>query len=462
MLFLALAAIAAAVPAWAQEPVPAPVSSTDAAAVPAATGATGASGAPINQSLPGALSLPEALRQALAQNPAIGGSRAEVEAAQAQSDVIFSGILPRINLAGDFTRNSDEVTFGSGSDARTILPENDWSYRLTLSQPIYAGNRERKAIRQSRLNVENARHGVEDLEDQVITDVVAGYLGVIQSQELIAVEERNVEIAHRRREQAQIFFEAGETTRVDTLRAEAAIKESERRLATARQLREIAAGRLRLALAVEGPVVVEPPGELFPALPSEPALLATAEERRPEVAQAVTDLEIATLEVGKQKGARLPVVTADGAWIRQQSAFPSDDYGQLSLRVNVPVYQSGEVAGRVAVARGRQRQAELRLQEVKQAVREEVHQALVDLETSESRLRLTQEQLAASEAEFQQAAELYRAQELTSLEAEAAQTSLAEARRAVVAGQLDRDLAELRVWAAAGMLKQIVPLEDAP
>ncbi|HYG62916.1 MAG TPA: TolC family protein, partial [Thermoanaerobaculia bacterium] len=215
---------------------------------------------------PVTLTLAEALQMAVTQNPGIGRSRAEVSVLEAQEDVVFSAILPKINFQGNYTRNDREVAFGSGEDSTTILPENDWSYRLTLSQPIYAGNRERKALQQARLGIQSARQGLSGTTDQVIASVVANYLTVLQAEDLVAVEQRNLELAGRRRDQAQIFFEAGETTRVDVLRAEADSKEVERRLATARQIREQAVGRLRLDLALDAPIRVTEPGDLFPAL----------------------------------------------------------------------------------------------------------------------------------------------------------------------------------------------------
>ncbi len=442
MLFLALTAAA---PALAQEPAP-PVPSSSTATVPGAS-------APLR------LTLQEALRRALADNPTLGRSRLEVDALQSQADVAFSSILPRIGLQGNLTRNDQEVSFGDGEDSRTILAENDWSYRLTLSQPVFAGNRERKAIKQARLSVDVARQGVTDTEEELLLNVASSYLAVVQAEELLTVEQRNLELARRRRDQAQIFFEAGETTRVDVLRADTDIKEAERRIATARQLREAAVGNLRLGLAVDGPIEVAPPADFLPDLPGEAALVTEAEGNRPEVAQALMNQEIARLEVGKQRGAFLPLVTADGAWIKQRAAFPTDEYGQLSLRMSVPIYSSGEIKGRIAIAQERQRQAELRVQEVRQAVREEVRQALVDLETAGASLQLSREQLTAAEAEYEQATELYRAQELTSLEVESAETSLADARRAVTIGELDRALAELRTWAAAGLLKKTISPE---
>lgn len=438
LLFLALVA---AVPAWAQAPA---VPSPSSIAPPQA---------------PMALTLADALKRALAANPGLGRTRADINAAQAQADVAYSSILPHIGFKSNYTRNNKEVTFGSGKDAVTILPYNDWSYRFTLSQPIYAGNRERKAIQQARLSVESFRQGLLNAEDQLILNVTSDYLGVLEAEELLGVEQKNLNLAQRRRDQAQVFFDAGETTKVDVLRAEADIKGAERRLAGARQTREAAVGRLRLDLALEAPLEVKAPGNLFPPLPPEGDLVAAAEAGRPEVAQAVAALESARLEVQKQKNARLPVVTADGAWIQQRAAFPTDQYAQLTLNFSVPLFDSGEIRNRVAIAEQRRQQAELSVQEVRQSVREQVHQALVDLQTAEANLRLSTEQLAASEAEYNQAIELYRAQELTSLESQQAETSLAEARRTVANSRLDRDIAELRVWAAAGMLKKTVPLE---
>lgn len=443
LLFLALAAAA---PALAQEPatpVPSPTQTPPAAA---------AAG-------PRRLTLQEALRQALTANPTLGRTQAEVDALQAEADVAFSSILPKIGIDGSFTRNDREVSFGGEDESTVILPLNDWNYRVTLAQPIYAGNRERKAIRQARLNVDVARQGVLDTREQLIFGVAANFLAVVQAEDLLAVEQRNLDLARRRRDQAQIFFEAGETTRVDVLRADTDIKTVERRIAAARQNRETAVSNLRLNLALDSAIDVVPPGDFLPTLPDEAALLREAETNRPELAQALIAAEIATLEVAKRRGAYLPTVTASGAWINQKSDFPADQYGQLSLNFSVPVYSSGELKGRIAIAEERRRQAEFRVEEVRQVVREDVRQALVDLQTAEASLQLAREQLVAAEAEYEQATELYSAQELTSLEVESAETSLADARRAVTNSQLDRDLAELRAWSAAGLLKTTIPLE---
>lgn len=408
------------------------------------------------------LTLSEAVRQALDSNLSLQISRAEVTASDLQRRSILAGVLPKIGLQGSSTQNNEEVSFGSGSDSRVILPANDWTYRLAFTQPIYAGFRERRALQQARLGVENARQGVMDVEDQVLASTVAQYLGVLEGESLLAVEQKNLELARRRQKQAQDLYEAGEITRVEVLRAESDIKEAERRIAAARQFRDVAESRLRLVLAIESgeAIRVSDPGQLFPELPPVQALITEAETLRPEVAQAETALEVARLEVLKQRGAVLPVVSAEGGWVNQRSAFPTDQYGFFRLNVNVPLYQGGEVKARTAQARERQHQAELQVEAVRQEVREQVRLALLDLETADANLRLAREQLAASEAEYEQASELYRAQEITALESEVAENSLADARRAVAVGELDRGIAELRVWSAAGLLKKTLVPEE--
>lgn len=149
----------AALPAGAQEAAaPPPVAS------PAPTA---------NAVAPVSLTLTEALRRALSDNPAVARARAEIAAAQAQERIFFSAVLPRVGVNGTYTGNSEEAAFGSGSDRRVILPGTNWNYQLSLSQPIYAGNRERRALQQSRLGIESARQGALDAEEAVILAVAA-------------------------------------------------------------------------------------------------------------------------------------------------------------------------------------------------------------------------------------------------------------------------------------------------
>jgi outer membrane protein len=406
--------------------------------------------------------LEQAFRRALEANATVGRARAEVGAADAQRRVSLSYVLPRLQATGGLIRNSEEVSFGGADFERVILPLNDWNMRLTLSQPVFAGLREQRAYQQAKEGVRAAEHGVRITEDRILLRTASDYIQVVGGEALVRVEEQTLALARDRLKEARDFFEAGETTNVDVLRAESAVAAGERRLALARRDEEAARGQLRVDLMLDGDIQVAEPALPLPTLPDEALLLQRAEDTRGDVAQARAALRIAELEVSKQKGAYLPTVTADAGYVWQKTAFPTDRYGYAALRMSVPIWQSGEIGARVNLARERERQARLALEETTRTADEDVRRALLDLETAATSLSLSEEQLRAAEAEYEQVADLYRSQEATSLDIQSSETNLNDARRAVVVSRLARLLAELGVHFAAGDLKSAVLKEVAP
>ena len=409
------------------------------------------------------LTFQQALARALEVNNTVERSRADVRVAEANRQLLLSNVLPRITTTGTTQRNSEAVSFQAGGNDVTVLPRNDWNYHVTMSQPVFAGRRELRAYSQAKIGVENAREGVAGTEDAVLLRVASNYLAVLNADNRIAIEQRNIEIATKRREQASAFYQAGESTKVDVLRAETSIKAAQRQLAVAQQAREDAVSRLRADLDLDGAINVAGPNRPMPPAPDESTLVARAQETRPDVLVARNNLRIAQLEVQKQRGFWLPTVTFNGGYVHQKSAFPAPQYAFGALNFTIPLLQSGEVEARVAGARARELQAQLDLDTTKVSAREDVRTAITGLHEAETALGLAKEQLAAAEAEYNQVFELYRAQEATSLDVATSEQSLADARRAVNEEMLNRDLAELRVWYAAGSMKQAVGMpEGAP
>ena len=411
------------------------------------------------------LTLREAMALAFDRNLALAQARIEVPAAEANRRLYRSAVLPHLSVNGSVVRNSAEVSFGPPDDVRTILPLLSWDVRVNVSQPLFAGFRDLKAYRQSKIGIDSAREGVRFASDQVLLEASRQFLLALQAEALIDVEGRNLELARRRREQATALYEAGETTQVDVLRAEADIKAAERQVVAAERSREVAVSELRIALALdENLALVAPVGEdrAVPLVPAEPELLSQAFRARPEMRQAEYSIESAKLEVEKQRGAYYPVVTADAGYVRQATTFPSQSYGFGAVRATVPIYQGGEIAARVAIAEEREKQANLVLEETRRVVREDVRIALFDLGASRTNLALAQEQLRTAEAEYAQTSELYRNQELTSLDLQTSEAALTAARRGVATGELLVYAAEVQVWFVAGTLTEVALNQETP
>lgn len=406
------------------------------------------------------LTLADAFERALSSNLSLERARRELPAADAQRKAIYSALLPKVSAAGNLGLNSTEVSFGDPPDDRTVLPKQDWDYRVVAVQPLFAGLRDKRAYDQSKLAVEGARETGRGAEEDVLLRVATAFAAAAGSEALVDVETRNLALVAQRKKQAKDLFEAGETTRVDLLRAEADGKAAEERLVSARQGLEEALGRLRVALALDGPLDVDVGSALLPPLGPESDLVASA-LARPDVRQAELAFASAGIEVKKQRGAYLPVLFAEAGYVKQKRAFPVDEYGYGALRFSVDLFRGGETAARVAAARERETQARLAVEELRREVKEEVEVALLAVEAARARTKLADERLAAAQADYDQTFEQYRSQLLTTLDVQSAETSLAEARRGRIAARLGLFLAEVRTFHAAGVLAPATRKETA-
>ncbi|MBX7183858.1 MAG: TolC family protein [Vicinamibacteria bacterium] len=421
----------------------------------AASLASQAPTAPAPEAAAPRLTLRAALERALKVSPSAIRADDEIEAAEAQRVATKSLVLPRLSLSASLIRNSEEVAFGSGDDSRVILPGSDWSTRLTLQQPVYAGRREFRLYYQSKEAVTLARDGKRGNRDRLALRVISDYAQAVQASALADVARQSAALAEKRIAQAQALFEAGEVTRVDVLRAQTAHKGALRLVALAEADGIQARSRLRTTLAIDGGDAelgaLDTATELGIPVPSADALDRLALDRA-EIKQAETNVRIADLELLKQKGAYFPVVTADLGYLKQKSSFPSDGYGYAALRFTVPIFQGGEVGAKMRIASARKHQAEVTLAEAKRQATEDIRQALAMLEAARRARALADDQVKAAEAEYAEARDLYEQREATALDLQAAESALGEARRSLIEAKFDVLRGEAMAWLAAGSL----------
>lgn len=423
------------------------------------------------------LALSDALVLALQSNPRARLAESSVTMAEIRTDLARSTTRPEISLSGQFVRNDAEVSFGSDEDRVTILPENDWTYQVNLRQPIYAGLRELRVYQQAQLDINRAEFGLSAVQQQLLHRVASDYFDLLAAQELIEVETGNVELAVHRLDQTRDFYDVGEITYADLLRAQAGAKAAERRLVVARGQRRLAEGNLRRNLAFEegrldGEIEAVAPSQTLQPLDSEAKLIDFAEQFSPRLRQLQLGVDIAELEIRKQKGRSLPVVFLEGGWVRQKSGFPTDEFGFVSLNVEVPIFQGGSVRYRVLEAEQARQSAALRVEDETRQLREDVRAALVEVETAQAVLALALEEREASQRQYDETFELFRNQESTALDLESAENSLADAARRLVVAELNLETRRLDVWyltgglrhamEAAGLLPRTAPTSDLP
>ena len=214
------------------------------------------------------------------------------------------------------------------------------SVSVSATQPLYSGGRLSANIRAQEAAVMAARENLRQVESAVLLRVVQAYVEVNRAAEALTIAEQNVVVLTRQREEAQVRFEVGASTRTDVAQAEARLATSQTSLIAAR-------ATLANAQAAYAQVVGQPPGKLEKE-PSVASLLPAdvtnafraAQENNPALRAAYLRERQSAEQVVAAKSAYRPSVTA-----QLTAGYDPNVFGQTedtaitgAIRASVPLF----------------------------------------------------------------------------------------------------------------------------
>lgn len=333
--------------------------------------------------------LSDALSSAYRYNPRIDAERARLRATDEGVPQARSGYLPRINGnadvniqdirqrlrdedAGGFSGQLGTITRGTKS-GDTIYPRG---YGVTLQQNLFNGFRTRNTVAEAESNVRAGREILRDIERQVLLEAATAYMDVVRDQAVIRLQENNVDVLSRELRATQDRFDVGEVTRTDVSQARARRAGSVSSLDLARA--NFKGSRARYERVVGSPPsnLVEP-GVPYRVLPNSlDEALAIGVNENPLVIAALYREQAARHTVDIVRGELLPTLNLEASYqnrFNTSSTTAETETTTLTGRLNVPIYQGGEVSARV---RASKHTHVSRLQEVEDA-RTQVREAII-------------------------------------------------------------------------------------
>lgn len=294
---------------------------------------------------PRVLTIGEALRAALRQNPELLDSADALSSAQIAERGTRSTYLPQVVPFFSTERGretgrrretygmtaSEQFPFGTALEGEasvvrdpTIAPTLPYgsAYRLTLTQPLARGADPAVAaepLRQARRTVSAQARSLEIVRRRTVLLVYQQYLGLARQLEAARLEAERLERAGKITEFSRARFSAGSVSRLDVLRAEQ--QEATAALARndAENLVEDFRDSLRRAAGLDRDFdfTIVPPEDLPAAEPDLAHAVEDLLDRRPEAQEArdqVTDAEFAVrIARSLQLPSLLGVVTYDAS-----------------------------------------------------------------------------------------------------------------------------------------------------
>ena len=337
-----------------------------------------------------------------------------------------------------------------GPEKVVIVPMHAQSAKIEATQVLFAPSLW-FSIRQAHRGEDSAVATIEGGRRAVRFGVAQAFYGVASLAKVVSVNERLLEIAERQEKDAKVRFQAGTIAKVGLLRAEIDRARAEQELKRARNSYESA--RITLATLLDRPAdfeVVEPPE---PPAPGDPAQLeARALAERPEVAAARATVDASHAERNAALAQYLPTVAAFGQhnWANSAGLTGQSESWLIGLSASWNILDGGLRESKIRTGNAKIDEAEAKLKKAEATVRDEVRQALLDLDSARANAEKAKEQRELA-AENQRLVDVsYRAGASTAVEQADATAQLRTAEFALPAEELSARLAGLKVLPAVG------------
>ena len=400
------------------------------------------------------LTLADALAQAEARNLDMKQLAARFRQADEYSWQAWSYYLPQARVSGTYVHNQKEIAFDLGPPIGeiTLQAKNQLQGQIDFTQTIFSPS--------LWFNIQGANRGedvakasYDNARTAVRFGVAQAFYGVAALTKAYSVAERLLEIAQRQEKDAQVRFKAGTIAKVGLLRAEIDRAKAEQDLKRAQNA--LQSGRLTLAVLLDRPAdfdVVEPPEPVTSLDPRELEARALRDRKDVQAARASVGLAHATRNTAV--AGYFPNVTAFGRYsLANAAGFTGSDVWLGGLALTWNVLDGGLREANIRQGNARIDEADAALQKAEAVARDDVRQALLDLDSARANAEKSKEQRDLA-AENQRLVDVsYRAGAATAIEQADATAQLRNAEFGLQVDAFNAQVAVLHVLQAAGAEK---------
>ena len=393
-----------------------------------------------------ALSLGDAARLAAQRGAPVVIARYRTEAAEARVGQRRADLLPSLGASfADGERTYNTASFGipfPGFDPRgsIIGPVRTVDVRARVAYNVF----DPVAIaryRASQFSVDSTRSGEKAASDQSAIVAALAYVRALRANAQLGARAADSTSAAQLLSIARDQLSAGVGVALDVTRAESQLATVRAQLIAARNERDQAQLALRRALGLSAttPILLRDSlavdmESLTP--PSEQEALTIALQSRGEIHTATLNVESAERARSAASAARLPSVglfADEGATSGGYShLLQTYSYG---VQLSVPVFEGRRIETRVEEQSAVLREAQFRLEDLRQQVQLDVASALLDITAAQEQLAAAAERVRLSETETAQARERFTAGVAGNADVISALLSLTGARTQLVDAQ---------------------------
>ncbi len=411
---------------------------------------------------PRPITLAEAVALAQSNAPAVIQAEGQKRTTDAGLRAAYGAFLPTVSVSAGASRQvptRQGQTIVQNGQVLTLAPD-PWSLNIGLgaSVDLFTGGARFFELRQARAQAVGAAANLVTQRFGTTLAVKQQFFGVLAARESEAAARAQLEQAEQQLRTSIRRLELRVVTRSDSLRSE--IQASNARLAVlqARQALELADAQLTRAVGAPHRVTAAAEDSLDrPALALDDDTLRRLALEGPAVQQAAATLEASRAALRGAWTSYLPSVTASysrgGSGTAAAFTLSTEDYsysGSLRLSLSLPIFQRFQRVQQVTQAQVAVRNAEADLADARLAAAQTLTQALGAFHTAEQQSAVQAATVEAAQEDLRQQQEMYSMGLATLLDMLTSQTTLDQARHALIQARYDQRVAKAQLEALVG------------
>lgn len=300
----------------------------------------------------GAQTLTDALTAAYHNNPTLLARRAQLRATDEDVPQALANWRPDVSMSLDGGVSSVTNTNSTGSGREQTRQQQ--SFGIDISQPLFRGGRTLAATSEAENSVRAERARLLSTEQTVLLSVISAYMDVFREEAVLKLNLNNEQVLKRQLEATRDRFEVGEITRTDVHQAEARLARTTADRIQSEGDLESARAEYQNIVGEAAPTNLQVP-DLTASLPaSKEEALKLAATKNPSVISSEFDRRAAIDSADGVLGELLPEIELTAGYSKAFEGSSEQgriDTADISIGINIPIYQQGTVYSRLREAR---------------------------------------------------------------------------------------------------------------
>lgn len=347
-----------------------------------------------------ALTLAEAIEQALHNDPTYLSAQANVAANRARSSQALGRLLPQITASANTNDNRRDYALLNNRGNTTTEHYNSHGVQVNLTQSLLHAEKY-FALNQADLLVDQADYQLAAAKQDLLIRLVQAWLDIRQAHDAVSASDSKLAAGQKALDLARRALEKGVMSLTELEDAKARCDQAQSELVTAQTeydfklavLEQIIGKEVRATDIPAGTALSDRYASLDPEQRAVGHWIAQAENGSPTILAARRALDAANEEVSKQRAGHLPTLdmvasynnATQGSGLTGGQAGFRNTVNSVGVQLNVPLFSGGEQNAKVGEALAMRDKARYELEAARRSTHLKIRQAWLAWKSSHAR-----------------------------------------------------------------------------